>query len=153
MFWQEEIQTFSCDRNRRPTGRPFSFTPQPAPQPSTNHIHQITTIAQRNGQQFGKVGKHNRVATNLGAKRDVFQHLSNGANAVVSHGVQNIEWSWGSISSDAGIKSIPVRGMYLSLTATNIATSCNEMPNQRRAQHPYRPSTPTLKWIHSLTSE
>ncbi|CAI8904394.1 hypothetical protein EMIT0P171_30296 [Pseudomonas sp. IT-P171] len=65
------------------------------PQSSTDHIHQVTTIPQRNGQQLRKVLQHHRVATKLGAVRDVFQYLRYRADAVISGCLQNVEWSLG----------------------------------------------------------
>jgi hypothetical protein len=35
------------------------------PQSPANHIHHITPVAQRDRQHFAKVGKHQRVGTDL----------------------------------------------------------------------------------------
>ena len=65
------------------------------PYPPTDHIHQITTVTQRDGEQFRKVGLHEGVAADFCAKRVVFQHLRDRANTVIRHGLQSVEWGLG----------------------------------------------------------
>lgn len=74
----------------------------------------ITAIAQRNGQQFCKVGKHYRVATNLGAKGDVLQYLGDYANAVIRHRLQDVKWGLG-IDEQGGLLPMTATGRCLVL--------------------------------------
>ena len=80
-----------AQKNGRQSGARFYLLRCLRPQASADHIHQVAAIAQGNGQQFGKIRQHHRVATDLGTEDDVFQHLCDRADAVVGHGLQNVE--------------------------------------------------------------
>ena len=72
------IYSAACARKRRP-------------------ITSIKSQPSRNGMasSLEKSDSTHRVATDLSAEDDVFQHLGDRADAVVGHGVQDVEWGLG----------------------------------------------------------
>ena len=94
----------------------FHLLSRLCPQPSPNHIHHITPIAQRYRQHFAKVGEHQRVGADFRAECDVFQQLSHGADAVVGGFEEDVERGFGvdeqggGSAVDAGDGHVSVHG-------------------------------------------
>ncbi|MNC33948.1 hypothetical protein D3C75_823600 [compost metagenome] len=101
------------------------------PQPPTNHIHQVTTIAQWNDQQLGKVRQHHRVATNFGSVGDVFQHLRNRSNPVIGHGLQDVEWGLG-VDEQGGRNQVDSGEGYVSIHCEDLCLIGSRLSLSRR---------------------
>ena len=77
------LQRIPCRSCRRLRSFDLAVSGRRGAQASTDDVEQITAVAQGDGAEFGEVAEDDGVALDRTAHAQVFQHLDDGADAVV----------------------------------------------------------------------